>query len=431
MCLSPVTVVLPSFPSGRKVVSVPCGHCLECLRKKQNDIMIRCIEESKNWPRLVFVTLTYSEESLHRASTSVHREIITVPCGDTDEDTGETPIQQFYDCSDASYEFLCKTNGVFGVVSHEDIQAWLKRNRERYVVRKSKELGIPRKAVERIRMKYFFTTEYGPNTLRPHAHGIIWFDCPKSVICSFLRDWSDNIGYVNYTFIDTPALSTEHIENISRYVSKYCSKGVFESPLVKDGIAPKCSKLYSKGLGASYVEHKRSYHLCEDLGVFPGQSLFYGSFAIPCASRVSRYGKRSNFLNYVKLFNTTVNNYLGSLNLVSLDSPLEDVKSLHLLQRYSYTLVSHGQCFSYALPRYYRDKIYGAKSLLSRTLSATLAENFLKDCRERERAYINAHPNATDFEVSLALSRQDDIQRVDRANDWYKRTLKHYKKSFC
>lgn len=393
--------------------------------------MIRCIEESKNWPRLVFVTLTYSEESLHRASTSVHRELITVPCGEPDEETGDTPVQQFYNCSDASFEFLTKTDGTFGVVSHEDIQDWLKRNRERYVVRMSKELGISRKAVERIRMKYFFTTEYGPKTLRPHAHGIIWFDCSRDVIRSFLRDWSDNIGYVNYTFIDTPALSTEHIENISRYVSKYCSKGVFESPLVKDGIAPKCSKLYSKGLGASYVEHKRSYHLCEDLGVFPGQSLFYGSISTPCASRVCRYGKYSDYKKYVKLYFTTVSHYLDSLNLLSIDSPLEDVKSFHLLQRYSYTLVSHGKCFSYALPRYYRDKIFGAKSLLSLTLSATLVENFCKDRRERERAYINSHPHATDFEVSFALSRSDDFQRIDRARDWYERTLNHYKKSFC
>jgi hypothetical protein len=119
------------------------------------------------------------------------------------------------------------------------------------------------------------------------------------------------------------------------------------------------------------------------------------------------------------------------LHLSTIDSPLEVSKSIPLLQRLSYTLVSHGKCFSYALPRYYKNKIFGSKSLLSRSLSASLAENFLQDCREREISYIHSHPNATDYEVSLALSRQDDIQKIDRAKDWYLRTLKHYKKSFC
>ena len=81
MCTSPITIRrrLPNYDAPLKVarlrryglnpfacdeVTVPCGHCIECLKKRQNDLATRCIREAERRGSMHFVTLTYEDKYL-------------------------------------------------------------------------------------------------------------------------------------------------------------------------------------------------------------------------------------------------------------------------------------------------------------------------------------------------------------------------------
>lgn len=73
MCVSPTRIKNPNYGSRSRYsvfkdtvsayISVPCGHCSECLHSKQMSMVQRCVCESlSGWP--FFCTLTYNNESL-------------------------------------------------------------------------------------------------------------------------------------------------------------------------------------------------------------------------------------------------------------------------------------------------------------------------------------------------------------------------------
>ena len=80
-CLRPVHVLNPVFKSKRfkvdteyrllhqnepKYVDRPCGKCLACMKRRQNDWAFRIQSETKKYPcRSFFVTLTIDDEHLH------------------------------------------------------------------------------------------------------------------------------------------------------------------------------------------------------------------------------------------------------------------------------------------------------------------------------------------------------------------------------
>ena len=68
MCTQPIHV----HPAGRLDISydVPCGHCIECLQKYQNDMVVRLDAELRSWHKVagrypcVFFTLSYSDNKI-------------------------------------------------------------------------------------------------------------------------------------------------------------------------------------------------------------------------------------------------------------------------------------------------------------------------------------------------------------------------------
>lgn len=65
-CLFPFLVTVPKspyFPDGKRWV--PCGHCLDCLTRKRNELYLRFIIEARNYPLNYFVTLTYDDEHIY------------------------------------------------------------------------------------------------------------------------------------------------------------------------------------------------------------------------------------------------------------------------------------------------------------------------------------------------------------------------------
>lgn len=169
--------------------SVACGQCEACLNAKASKLSMRVSEEIKQHKYSLFFTLTYNNEYVPKFEVfqDDNNVIQLKPVERLTEinQKGEMlakscPINKFDDVT-KEYTFqddivipkIEKHNNLyqFGVVSKADIQNFLKRLRDRI-----NKLNIPKneKAI-----RYFICSEYGPTTIRPHYHGIIFFDSQK------------------------------------------------------------------------------------------------------------------------------------------------------------------------------------------------------------------------------------------------------------
>lgn len=155
---------------------VPCGKCIECLKTKQNDYMVRIYEEMLRQPKCCFLTLTYSN---------------------------------------ANVPYFERDGKKYMTVWKSDIKDWLKRFRTNYE-RLTGKKGI----------RMFGCSEYGPRTHRPHYH-FIFFGLDHNDLSLAIKDWSERFGFVLAKDVDC---SPESFERTARYVSKYCCKGILEDP---------------------------------------------------------------------------------------------------------------------------------------------------------------------------------------------------------
>lgn len=110
ICQHPVTVEKKTPPF---FYTRRCENCMPCRITKRQMWTLRMLLEGLNWPYATFLTLTYAPENL--------------------------PPD--------------------GLLSKRDIQLFLKR------LRKSLDPHL---------IRFFICGEYGPRTLRPHYHGILW-----------------------------------------------------------------------------------------------------------------------------------------------------------------------------------------------------------------------------------------------------------------
>lgn len=326
MCFRPINL---KNPNGPGYIQVPCGHCLDCLRKYQNDWTNRFDAELKACNgKAVFFTLTYDDANVpknylydgevYRSPSAygftnidpltgkirqayhgerkkyaqvpyVELQSLGVDCShildfnlkrkdnktyiahikklfhdyyalhansegvlmDASHDSesevapfdfdayldsaeGEEMIQSLFEgdaVDDAEYyessieeetpdKAVLRERPViqFNSVRAQDVQDWVKRGRIK-LERKCKRDGIPVK-----KFKFFITSEYGPRTLRPHYHGII-FGVTAADIAFMRSDWSRRYGRrIQWEDVDLS-------KGAGSYVAKYCSKGFFEHPL--------------------------------------------------------------------------------------------------------------------------------------------------------------------------------------------------------
>lgn len=271
MCLnlSPLTYV--DLDGETQCIRVPCGHCYECLLQYQNSWKIRMIEEAKVWKRAYFFTLTYAPENLPLNVVADYpdgREIVG-------ELRGSGADALLLD----SYETLLST------ACKKDVQSWLKRFRTNYVRRKALSLGLKVRDVTsdsslysalKPRFTYFITAEYAPSgeytdrhgkrrnsSQRPHYHGIIFTDIPKSCISILFGDWARRFGFVKWEQVRQRSDSANSCSSCANYCAKYCCKGSFSSRLddIEDGVIEKPWRLVSKGLGGSYISANKHIHL--------------------------------------------------------------------------------------------------------------------------------------------------------------------------
>lgn len=81
--IAPHYMKLPGILSGQKSVTVPCGSCPECMKKKQDAFAQRVYRAVQDYRFAWFVTLTYNDRHLPVSVNLVRHTL------DFDFDTGE------------------------------------------------------------------------------------------------------------------------------------------------------------------------------------------------------------------------------------------------------------------------------------------------------------------------------------------------------
>lgn len=246
-CISPESIPHPHGNRRGMRLTVPCGRCVNCFNNRRADWTIRMLEELKVCNTAKFVTITYNDQNL----------IWTDPFSEID-------VRGRY------------FEGALATLSKDELKAYLKRLKtkvDRIYERKGDD-SVERAV--RLPVKYYFVGEYGPKSLRPHYHGII-FNLPKNSDNILIDTWSIGTGkYVMNAVKGIPLEKKEplgflHIGKVTQasihYVTKYILDALLDTNVFSDlkdskgdWIVEKPFSLMSKGLGASYVEKNKSYH---------------------------------------------------------------------------------------------------------------------------------------------------------------------------
>lgn len=151
MCLRPVVIKTKDSFGIDVNQAVPCGKCIECLKDRQNSWKIRLTEEARDHKYVYFFTLTYNDDN--------------VPFSFDDEGNKVLHFRK------------------------SDLQLWLKRHKIKYERLFKRDIDF----------KYFICSEYGPNTGRPHYHGILFTDISPTFISSMFNDWTSLYGFTNFS----------------------------------------------------------------------------------------------------------------------------------------------------------------------------------------------------------------------------------------
>lgn len=297
MCTRPITKIFPPSVHDRllgiyspRVLSLPCGKCAECLKKRQNDLSVRVYNEAKAKGSATFVTLTYAPKFVPVAQSMWCADRQTgefvrftdaelVPDVFRNGDSLEADILrgQIADYKTKGAPILeDKTSifnlGKFGIkqvqeadfyrdwyirytptLYYDDVQLALKRFR--------KNTGLSSKD-----FTYVAVGEYGANpesTQRPHYH-LVFFGLSLEQVYKFADEWKYGFTSVKRVmFVNCDG--SDGLARVSRYVGKYCSKGVFDAYTNKTGCTLKNRLRSSKGLGAFIPEHVKEHYLAFDV----------------------------------------------------------------------------------------------------------------------------------------------------------------------
>lgn len=200
MCLYPKLINNPKYRANKKnggvipavsdnrVLHVPigCGNCIECRKQKKREWQIRLYEECEENKNGVFVTLTFSNESIRELG----KEIKNLDGYERDNAIATLAVRRF-----------------------------LERWRKKY-----------KKSV-----RHWLITELGHNgTENIHLHGIIWTDNKNEI---------DNIWKYGFTWV--PKKDKKVGDRAVNYIIKYITKTDIKHSTYKPKIL--CSKGIGKG----------------------------------------------------------------------------------------------------------------------------------------------------------------------------------------
>lgn len=205
MCLYPKLVGNPKYKVNKKnggnvpecidrrllLVPIGCKKCIECTKQKANEWRVRILEEYKSDRKAVFVTLTFSDESIKKLMYLIKKSDGVLPKGyDLDNKIVSKAVRLFLD-------------------------RW----------RKDKGKSV----------KHWLVSEIGhEGTKNVHLHGVLW----NLDIEAIKKNWQYGWIYFGYSFN----------EKGINYFTKYLNKQDFEN---KEYV-PKM--LVSAGIGSGYID---------------------------------------------------------------------------------------------------------------------------------------------------------------------------------
>ena len=204
-CLHPKKIVNPYINES---MVVPCGHCQACTLAKNSRYAFQCDLESYTAKHTLFITLTYANRYIPRATfvDSLER-----PFGNdlVDKETGE--ILGPSDMKQEDIDRLLNKFYLFGDVPYlrkTDLQLFFKRLR--YYVSKQ----CPSEKV-----RYFAVGEYGPVHFRPHYHILLFLQSDEA-----LQVCSENISQA-WTFgrVDCQISKGQCSSYVASYVNSSCT----------------------------------------------------------------------------------------------------------------------------------------------------------------------------------------------------------------
>lgn len=206
-CVSPISL---KTKEGR--MSVPCGTCIHCLTKRQQDWSFRLQQELKISNTSHFITLTYEGDHLpiHEAANS----------------DGEL-IYQFQ-------------------LSKRDLQLFMKRLRKSHSTLVQNYLKINNKIASTKKLRYYAVGEYGTETKRPHYH-LLLFNLNPATLLEIKSIWGK--GHVDIGHV-TPKSIT--------YVTKYVitARNHFYGTRQK----PFSTMSKQPGIGNNYLLDNKKWH---------------------------------------------------------------------------------------------------------------------------------------------------------------------------
>lgn len=185
-----------------KEIYVPCGKCEACLQKRKSEWIFRLTKEFENSESAYFVTLTYDDDKLPTKEIVIDDVVEDIQC-----------------------------------VSKRDCQLFLKRLR---------------KAIQPFKIRYYLVSEYGPKTLRPHYHMLL-FNFPKELsfkVINYIEDAWNN-GFVTVDNVNAARIA---------YVCSYCmDNSTLPAQFVRNFVL--CSR--RPGLGSAYLYNDNivRYHI--------------------------------------------------------------------------------------------------------------------------------------------------------------------------
>lgn len=200
MCLYPKLINNPKYKANKKnggiipavfdnrVLQVPigCGNCIECRKKKKREWQIRLYEECEENKNGIFVTLTFSNESIRELGKEINNL--------------------------DGYE---RDNAIASLAVRRFLERWRKKHKKS--------------------VRHWLITELGhKGTENLHLHGIIWTDKREDI---------NNIWKYGFTWI--PSEKKKVGERAVNYIIKYITKVDIKHSQYKPKIL--CSKGIGRG----------------------------------------------------------------------------------------------------------------------------------------------------------------------------------------
>ena len=330
----------------------------------------------------------------------------------------------------------------FNSVRKKDVQDWLKRGRERL-----KRDGH--------NFTYFITSEYGPRTLRPHYHGVL-FGVTAQEAVAMRNDWCKHHGQrIDWQNVDLS-------KGDGSYCAKYCSKGFFEHPL--------CSRdfFYSRALktddGVEILPfseyHSKHYERCMELFgidapiVDRSFKLVSKGFGLKwCTDRTADlvdefYDETEDIVQVHREVAPWDDDYTTfidkgykpdefgfiqtdyeekKINKKTLNYEKYERSISRLFDRFKYYRTYKQETVAYGVPKYYREKVFDN---VLRLTFANYVQSFNAEVyREKLRSLCAGKSTGEDPQAVLAIAQEEREQHIARARKYYKKLEKNFNKS--